>query len=67
MGCSPVPDDLYLRGLPPDLANVAVTDWSLPVVIVQVDVPEQAPPQPLNVVREPAAAVSVTVVAEPCA
>jgi hypothetical protein len=50
--------------LPPpplDLPNVAVTDLSPFMVIVQVDVPEQAPLQPVNVVRLPALAVSVTV------
>jgi len=52
--------------LPPPLAafpNVAVTDFAAFMVTVQVEVPEQAPLQPVNVVRLPALAVSVTVLA----
>lgn len=49
--------------LPPPLAlpKVAVTDLSPPMVMVQVEVPEHAPLQPVKVVRLPALAVSVTV------
>jgi len=52
--------------LPPpplDLPNVAVTDLAPSMVTVQVDAPEQAPLQPVNVVLLPAFAVSVTTVA----
>jgi hypothetical protein len=48
------------------LPNVAVTDLSPFMLTVQVEVPEHAPLQPVNVVRLPALAVSVTL-ADPLA
>jgi hypothetical protein len=51
----------YFVRLPPaDLPNVAVTDFAASMVTLQVEVPEHAPLQPVNVVRLPALAVSVT-------
>jgi hypothetical protein len=52
----------YLRDLPVVLAKLALTARSAFTVSVQVAlVPLQAPPQPAKLVRDPVAAVSVTV------
>jgi hypothetical protein len=42
--------------------KVAVTDWAAVIVTLQLPVPEHAPPQPLKVEPEAAAAVRVTAV-----
>ena len=59
----PVPARLTVKVLLPDGSKLAVTDWAVLMVTVQVPVPEQpAPLQPPKVEGDVATAVSVTTV-----